>query len=605
MCRSSQTHRSCQSDDRLTASGEVIAAADVRWDADQCLSATHGDRYFSTDAEQEVARVFIDPVELRQRLQNLHSGQTFTCGELGFGTGLNAVTIAEIFLAEAPADTRLHLISTERAPLSENDMGFMAQRFCARLPLFKELSAGYPPLITGWHRMRLAGGRVVLSIYFGNASDGLSDIAGQQQVPVNHWLLDGFAPRKNPSLWRSDLFEALAGLSTQGTTLATYSAAGEVRRALMNAGFSMRKVDQMPIKLHSLAGEFNRPGLSAFDAPTDINVIGSGIAGACTARSLAERGIRVRVIDELGQIAGHASRIPAAVLHPRLRDDGSPAAAWQALSSHYSHQRLTSLAGYQATGAQQICGANNSPQRLQAILDRYNGSGSWLELHPQPNSAFRNAETALRFNIGGVVHGPTLCRTLLDHPLIELTRELSESRATVLANGIRSQSHPAAGYLEIAALAGQAELCSHPAPPSEPIVGAGYLAPCRGGMVIGSTYEYRPWKTADAINANLAPWKERGTHRGSFRGFRTITSDRLCIVGDLYTKDLEKHPGLKIATGFGSTGMSSAPLAGECIASELTGEFAPIAADLRDAISSARFRHRQARRGPRMNANPD
>ena len=605
MCRPDQTKHSGQSDSRLTASGEVIPAAAVKWDANQCLSASHGDRYFSSDAEQEVARVFMDPVQLRERLRNLRRGQTFTCGELGFGTGLNAVTIAELFLAEAPADTRLHLISTERAPLSETDMAYMAQRFSARLPLFKELTASYPPLLTGWHRLRLAGGRVALSIYFGNASDGLHDIANQQQLPVNHWLLDGFAPQKNPSLWRGELFEALARLSSQGTTLATYSAVGEVRRGLGDVGFSMRKVDQMPIKLHSLAGEFNRPGLLPLDAPTNINVIGSGIAGACVARSLAERGVQVRVIDELGRIAGHASRIPAAVMHPRLRDDGSPAAAWQALSSHYSHQRMTSLAGYQATGAQQICGPNSSAQRLHGILDRYNGSGSWLELHPQPNSAFRHAETALRFNIGGVVHGPNLCQALLDHPLIELGREPSDAKTTVLANGIRSQSHPAAGYLEIAALAGQAELCSHPAPPPEPIVGAGYLAPCRGGMVIGSTYEYRPWETVDAINANLAPWKDHGSHRGSFRGFRTITSDRLCIVGDLYTKELEKIPGLKIATGFGSTGMSSAPLAGECIASELTGEFAPITQDLRDAISSIRFRQRQVRRGPRMNADPN
>ena len=126
MCRPDQTKHSGQSDSRLTASGEVIPAAAVKWDANQCLSASHGDRYFSSDAEQEVARVFMDPVQLRERLRNLRRGQTFTCGELGFGTGLNAVTIAELFLAEAPADTRLHLISTERAPLSETDMAYMA-----------------------------------------------------------------------------------------------------------------------------------------------------------------------------------------------------------------------------------------------------------------------------------------------------------------------------------------------------------------------------------------------------------------------------------------------------------------------------------------------
>ena len=68
--------------------GEVLSQAKVLWDRDQCISADHGDRYFSPDAQAEVERVFIAPVKLRERMQALKAGsvcRTFTCAELGFG----------------------------------------------------------------------------------------------------------------------------------------------------------------------------------------------------------------------------------------------------------------------------------------------------------------------------------------------------------------------------------------------------------------------------------------------------------------------------------------------------------------------------------------
>jgi len=590
-----------------TLAGEVMTPARVVWDNNQCLSADHGDRYFSEDTNLEVERVFMVPVDLQERMTTLRYGATLTCGELGFGTGLNLATVAQAFLAQAHPSTRLHFISTERAPLAAADLQHIANYFAPTLPIYKELGRAYPPLLSGWHRLHLAAGRVVLSLYFGDAFDALADIKDRQRLPIDHWLLDGFAPKKNPSLWRPELFDRLANLSARGTTVATYTAVGEVRRSLESAGFDMRKVDQMPIKLHSLAGVFAAGGLAGFASPSQVQVIGAGIAGASAARGLAERGVTVRLVEPSARIANHASRIPAAVMHGRLRDDGSEGAAWQALSSHYSHHRLLALRGFRATGAQQISGPNASPERLEAIFDRYKASGNWLEQHPTPNTEWRAAKTALRFNIGGVVNGPTLCRSLTDHPLITLHTSADAAQADVpiiLANAIDAQSHPAARYLEIAALAGQAELCSHPQPPKEPIVGAGYMAPCPGGMVIGSTYEYRPWTKAEAIESNLSPWRHHGQHRASFRAHRTITSDRVCIVGKLYTSDFTPVPNLRISTGFGSTGMSSAPLAGECLAAELFGEFAPITQELEAAISSERFRTRQARRGPRMNADP-
>lgn len=609
---SPQTARPTQS----AHTGVCLPAAQVRWDGTQCLSVTTGDRYFSPDGAAEVQRVFMAPANLTARFRSCT--QTFTCGETGFGTGLNTAVLAEAFCTHAPPSARLHLISFERAPLGAADMQKMAGLWQPTLPVYRELAAGYPPLLTGWHRLHLCGGRVCLSVYFGAALDGLADIAGRQRLPVDHWLLDGFAPQKNPSLWHPELFAQLAGFATPGSTLATYTAVGEVRRNLTAAGFGMRRVDQMPIKLHSLVGTFapasakasapqpQKPSYQrAFQPPEHIQILGGGIAGASVARSLADRGITTSLVEPQGKLAQYASRIPAAALHARLRDDGSTGAAWQAMSYHYAHRRFADRAGYDASGVVQISGPNTPPERLRALLTRYGESGGWLRAGTNQPNRFRRIEASLEFAIGGTVRGPTLIQALCDHPLIERTttpKPNNRAHISVLANGIATRQHAAARYLELAALPGQAELCAHAAPPDKPIVGAGYMAPCRGGMVIGSTYEYKAWTPADATRANLAPWLDTGRYRAAFRGSRTITSDRAAIVGELYDRSGTAIPGVRVSTGFGSTGMTSAPLAGECIAAELAGEFAPVTRELLDAVSSLRFRNRQARRGVRMGA---
>jgi len=208
-------------------SGSVLAAARVRWEGNQCFSLDSEDRYFSPDGVAEVARVFMAPVNLEKRFAA--ATDIFTCAELGFGTGLSAMTLAQRFCAVAPDTAHLHLISFERAPLSQRDMHAMSQRWQHQLPLYQDLLRLYPPGLSGWHRLHLCGGRVRLSLYFGEASDGLDDIRNRQKQPVDHWLLDGFAPTKNPSLWSPELLGKVGALATKGSTLATYSAVGRVR----------------------------------------------------------------------------------------------------------------------------------------------------------------------------------------------------------------------------------------------------------------------------------------------------------------------------------------------------------------------------------------
>jgi Uncharacterized conserved protein len=82
-------------------------------------------------------------------------------------------------------------------------------------------------------------------------------IAGdaRQTVPrwtgrADAWFLDGFAPARNPQMWEPALLQAVADRTAPGGTVATYTAAGAVRRALADAGLEVARVPGYGRKRH-------------------------------------------------------------------------------------------------------------------------------------------------------------------------------------------------------------------------------------------------------------------------------------------------------------------------------------------------------------------
>ena len=91
-------------------------------------------------------------------------------------------------------------------------------------------------------------------------------------------------------------------------------------------------------------------------------------------------------------------------------------------------------------------------------------------------------------------------------------------------------------------------------------------------------------------------------------GWRATAADRLPLIGALPARpdtegtalpDQPRHwprvPGLFVASGLGSRGLTWAPLAGRLIAAWITGSPYPLAADLVDALDPARFATRRVR----------
>lgn len=190
------------------------------------ISRRFDDPYFSLDdGLAETGHVFLQGNGLPGRF-----GGRFRIGELGFGTGLNCLATLALWQGAGRPGT-VSYTAFEAYPLTPEEMA----RALAAFPvladqagvLVAEMARGAGP-----HEID-AG--FTLTVVLGDVRDQLPGWGGA----VDAWYLDGFSPAKNPEMWGADLMVAVADHMAPGATLASYTAAGHVRRALAAAGLEV------------------------------------------------------------------------------------------------------------------------------------------------------------------------------------------------------------------------------------------------------------------------------------------------------------------------------------------------------------------------------
>ena len=573
--------------DRTQTDTHALRPAAVDFESERPASRRFGDVYYSADGAAEVERVFLEPAAVQARTRR--SGATFTVAELGFGTGLNFVVTA------ASVRSRLHFVSFERYPLARSDLARALAPWSHRAPLAEALIDACPPCIPGWHRRFFDGGRIQLSVYFGDVEDGLADFARQQRRGVDAWFLDGFAPAKNPEMWREALFRTMADLSAAQATATTFTAAGRVRRGLAAAGFAVRRIDQRPHKRHSTAAVFTGRG-RAFSPPSEVMIAGAGLAGAATARALAEKGIAAILAHRGEGIARGASAIPAAVLHMGLSPAPNAEARYRAHAFAFASQRGRGWRGAAVTGALHLPGPRTDAERLRRIaasvppaVAEYLDPAATAQCADIPISS-----PGLFFPAALTISGAVLAADLARHPRIDVVSSAAPAGAPmVYATGTDTGTLAKLGCLEVTALAGQLDRFACPKPPRLPLVGDGVIVPAAASVWAGATYERRPWTPPRASAANAERYRRCLRHPPSawlerFRGVRAVTSDHLPVVG----RDGDAWCNL----GHGSHGTVTALLGAEIVASALNGEVGPATVELLTLLAPGRFRERQKRR---------
>ncbi|WP_394175991.1 bifunctional tRNA (5-methylaminomethyl-2-thiouridine)(34)-methyltransferase MnmD/FAD-dependent 5-carboxymethylaminomethyl-2-thiouridine(34) oxidoreductase MnmC [Thalassotalea litorea] len=256
----------------------------------------------------------------------------FVIGETGFGTGLNFFLTLQrfkTFIKQHDPDWSLRFISTEKYPMRLDDL----TRALALWPDFSDSSSEFLSQYQ-WHdeqqvlNMSLLNNKVHLQIYLQDATAAFAQLDPQQFSHVNAWFLDGFSPKKNPEMWHQGLFMQLGRLSKPGTTLATFTVAGLVRRGLEQQGFAVTRKKHQQHKSQTLTAKFTghpkAPDVNGYkrrvspDKPQHVTIVGGGLASACVAYALVKRGVKVNVFCQDQALAQGASANAIGAIYPLL-----------------------------------------------------------------------------------------------------------------------------------------------------------------------------------------------------------------------------------------------------------------------------------------------
>jgi tRNA 5-methylaminomethyl-2-thiouridine biosynthesis bifunctional protein len=604
-------------------------------------SPRFGDRYRSEGGGLEQAReVFLKGCGLPQAW----AGQPQWCVlETGFGLGLNFLVTWAAWRADPQRPRLLHFVSTEAFAASADDVFRSALTHPELIPFAQALKDQLWGLLPGMHRLVFEGGQVMLTLCIGNAKAVLQGAAFE----ADSLYLDGFSPLLNPDIWDVHTFKAVARCCRRGTRVATWTVARSVRDALAQCGFVVEKVPGIPPKRDNLQGQYQpawevkklRPP-PARRMPGDCIVIGSGLAGAAVAASLARRGWQVTVLDAAGAPSTGASGLPAGLLAPHVSPDDSLLSRLSRSGIRAMLQQagalLASGSDWQATGVLERCLAHprKLPPAWQPGQPLADAAGDWTRLAApgQLGLCGLPANSPALWHVrAGWIKPPSLVRAWLATPgvtwrghasasqwqrhagrwqvLDAAGQELASAELVVLAAGHGSRAladaaGPAAP-LALQAIRGQAAWALHAADtasamPPFPVNGHGSLVPqvpLADGLawVAGSTFERD--NTSDALRAEdevnnlgklqtllplpaqaLAPQVESGQVQG-WAGVRCATPSRLPSLGPL-----AGQPDLWVSTGMGSRGLTFAALCAELLAARLHGEPLPIEQRLADAL---------------------
>lgn len=525
------------------ASPWCLSPAQIDWrENGEPMSTVFGDIYFSRgDGLAETQYVFLQQNHLEQRWRALDPTRpgVFVIGETGFGTGLNFFCAWDLWQRTAPPSWRLLFISVERFPLQREQFARAQQQWPQFAALSEQVLASYPPLVPGFHRRRY-NDRVELQLLFddaGAAFAALNDSAAPELANGFHidaWFLDGFAPAKNPEMWNDALFAQIGRLSARGSTFATFTVAGIVKRGLQQAGFAIEKIPGFGAKRQMLRGDFAAPPQAlpgrqrAVEywsyaplrptAPRRAVVIGGGLAGTHTARALAERGWSVTVLEQAETLAAGASGNPQGVLYTKLSPQAGTLNRFTLAS--YLHA-LDLYRGLPDHSSGHFCGVlqlADSDEHFAQLREAFAGHDDWVRfVDADQASALAQcpvSQPALWFPRAGWLVPPALCEQLAAHPLIEVrtrchVRTLTrgdgcwqlgtdagglEADVVVIANSNAATQLEPTAALPLKPIRGQitelpADLLRHR--PACVICHEGYIAGTASGALIGATFHQR------------------------------------------------------------------------------------------------------------------
>ncbi|MBB1270331.1 FAD-dependent 5-carboxymethylaminomethyl-2-thiouridine(34) oxidoreductase MnmC [Shewanella sp. SR44-3] len=465
-------------------------------------------------------------------------------------------------------------------------------------------------------------------------------------------------------------------------------------------GMDGKHLDQPIIK--------NAPEGDATTVDTNsIAIIGGGIAGACLALSLAERGKPITLYCQDDKIADGASGNRQGAIYPLLTPENSPLSQFFQQAFLFSRRRLLSLMNDGYPIGHQLCGVLQTgfDERSDARLNKIVKGQSWpheiaYTLNPQdatevagvsidkagffyPNGGWicpfefaraclekakslANVEvklnctvTAITSTVTNAIAPPTTDTAIPDtlepkqHTQATLwglyngSTMIAQHHQVVLASGASITDFEQTQALQMSGFRGQVShvpsqgeltqlstvICANgyltPAMNSSHCVGASYIKDPKHLDICPDEQRENGQKMQQSFPALRWPQDIDVSDMEARVGVRMVTRDHFPMMGcapdvteiinrydalntsplasqNSYAKQCQQywqqtpapvHHNLFVLGGLGSRGLSSGPLAAECLAALLCGEIAPISADTLALLNPNRMWMRKLLKG--------
>jgi tRNA 5-methylaminomethyl-2-thiouridine biosynthesis bifunctional protein len=488
--------------------------------------------------------------------------------ETGFGLGLNFLAAWRAWKDDPQRPRMLHFATVEAWPVAAADLRRSAAPYPDLVPLAEELAAQWFGLLPGVHRLSFELGRVLLTIFVGDVRDGLR----QEPFHADSIFLDGFDPQRNAAMWELATLKAAARHSRRGTTIATWTVAGDIRRELAQCGYAVEKAEG------PAAGASGLPvGLIGPHYSPDDNLLSR----------LSRCGVRVTLQQVRGLLPEGEDWRATGVLEHRIGEAPAP------LDESEAMRPWTRQAAARELEA--------------ALLDE--------------------ATVALWHEQGGWIKPTALVRAWLAEPGVTWRGNVKALRVESVADGwavIDAQSREVAraGLVVVAAAHASAALLGAALPlqpvrgqvswaaqeeealPPFPVQGNGHFiphVPTRLGPAwfCGSTFDRDQVDRAPrdddhranfarlqgllpAVAQQVAPAFAKNSLQ-VWTGVRCAPADRRPLLGEI-------APGLWVSTAMGSRGLTFAALCAELLAARVHGEPLPLDRRLAKALDVARLK---------------
>lgn len=221
------------------------------------INRYYDDCYFDAESGyRESKYVFFDGNELSN-----NSDDKLYIGETGFGTGLNLLVLEDSIHDMSVIPKQITFTTVEKYPLKPDQIRYELEKLedvsdsslQRHMDLYHSL---YNKLQDGWNSISIKRewGELYINLFIGD----VMELFKKYPVKNTHWFLDGHSPDKNPEMWSEHLFREIAECSIEGSTFATFTAAGLVKQGLRNAGFYVKRIKGFGKKRHMIRGYFTR-----------------------------------------------------------------------------------------------------------------------------------------------------------------------------------------------------------------------------------------------------------------------------------------------------------------------------------------------------------